>query len=141
MLRSFLYGDSTQSQMIRYAFVAGIGLVADFGTVIFTKQVLGLHYLAATCFGFLIGLLFTYILSNMVVFGTPKGNHGRLFFIFAMIGIIGLLILSLLMWILTGRLGLNYIISKVLATIVVFVWNFFARKSLYKEAGELPYEL
>jgi putative flippase GtrA len=141
MLKELLRGNSTHAQMFRYAFVAGFGLVVDFGTVIFTKQILGFHYLAAACCGFILGLIVTYILSNLAVFGKPKGNQWQLFTLFALIGIVGLGILNLLMWALTGGLGLNYIVSKALATIVVFMWNFFARKRLYKDAEELPYEL
>lgn len=128
--------------MSRYAFVAGLGLMVDFGTVIFAKQLLGLHYLVAACAGFLLGLIVTYILSNSLVFGQPKGDKRKLFILFALIGLVGLGILNLIMWALTGGIGLNYIVSKALATVVVFMWNFFARKSLYKEdAKQLPYEL
>ena len=141
MLQSFFKSSSVAAQMVRYGFVASFGLVIDFGTVIFTKQILGLHYLLAACAGFILGVIVTYILSNMVVFGQPKGDRKKLFVTFVIIGIIGLGILNLIMWGLTGGLGLNYVISKALATIVVFAWNFFARKSLYKEAEELPYEL
>jgi len=140
-LATLLKGSQTHAQFIRYGFVAAVGLVIDFGTVIFTKQILGLHYLLAACAGFILGLVVTYILSNKLVFGPPKGDAHRLFILFAIIGVIGLGILSLLMWIMTGKLGINYIASKALATIVVFMWNFFARKSLYKEAAALPYEL
>lgn len=142
MFSKLLHSPSTHAQFIRYAFVAGIGLVADFGTVIFTKQVLGFHYLIAAVCGFTVGLVITYILSNKAVFGAPKGDRRKLFILFALVGIVGLGILSVLMWILTGGLGINYIFSKALATIAVFLWNFFARKSLYKDqAKELPYEL
>ncbi len=141
MIKNILTSSSTHAQFIRYGFVAGLGLVVDFGTVIFTKQVLGFHYLLAACAGFVLGLIVTYILSNMVVFGKPKGDRRKLFAIFALIGLVGLGILNLLMWGLTGGLGLNYILSKALATVVVFMWNFFARKRLYEEAEELPYEL
>jgi len=140
-IKTLVKGNSTHAQMFRYAFVAGFGLVVDFGTVVFTKQVLGFHYLIAACAGFLLGLIVTYYLSNLMVFGAPKGDKRKLFIIFALIGLVGLGILNLLMWALTGGLGLNYIISKALATIVVFAWNFFARKQLYKDADELPYEL
>ena len=141
MLRDLLHSSATHAQLIRYAFVAGVGLAADFITVIFTKQILGFYYLLATTCGFMLGLIITYILSNKVVFGEPKGNQGKLFVLFTFIGVVGLGILSILMWLLTGRLGINYIVSKAIATIVVFIWNFFARKSLYKDAQKLPYEL
>lgn len=141
-LYKVLKSTDTRAQMFRYAFVAGFGLVIDFGAVIFTKQILGFHYLAAACAGFILGLIVTYVLSNTLVFGQPKGDKRKLFIIFTLIGLVGLGILNLLMWGLTDGFGLNYIASKALATIVVFLWNFYARKRLYKEEAErLPYEL
>lgn len=144
MPNKLLRNSSTLAQMFRYGFVAGFGLLIDFGTVIFTREVLGFHYLLAATSGFMLGLVCTYTLSNLLVFGQPKGDRRKLFLLFGLIGLIGLGILNLLMWGLTGGLGINYIISKALATIVVFMWNFFARKSLYKdepEVEQLPYEL
>jgi len=119
-------------QMMAYFVTAGVGLIVDFGTVIFFKQVLGLYYLIGICAGFLLGLAVTYFLSNRFVFGKPKDPR-RAFFLFGLIGLIGLAILNLLVWTLTSGLGVNYIVSKALATIVIFLWNFFARKRLFHE--------
>lgn len=133
---------SVPGQFVRYFLVAGVGLGVDFGTIIFTKEILGFHYLIAACSGFILGLVVTYILSNEVVFGTPKGNKHVLFILFTIIGIVGLGILNLLMWLLVSKAGLNYLFAKVLATIVVFMWNFFGRKTLYMDNTQnLPYEL
>lgn len=120
-------------QLVRYFSVALIGLVVDFGLVIFTKEILGLYYLASICIGFICGLFVTYILSNMFVFGQPKTSPKTLFFFFGVIGIVGLGILNLLVFLFTDIVGINYIISKAIATIAVFMWNFFARRSLYHD--------
>jgi putative flippase GtrA len=132
MIEKILHHDTTQ-QFVKYAFVAGGGLVIDFGTVIFTKQILHFHYLVAACCGFLLGLIFTYFFSNKFVFGMPKGDQKKVFVLFGIVGLVGLGLLNLIMWILTGNLGVNYIVAKALATIVVFVWNFFARRSLFHD--------
>lgn len=118
--------------MAGYFVVAGVGLVVDFATAIFCTEVLGWYYLIGICMGFLLGLVVTYILSNKFVFGEPGASHKKTFILFGIIGLIGLGILNLLVWALTSGLGINYIISKALATIVIFMWNFFARKSLFK---------
>lgn len=130
---SSLLSRTVARQFARYFAVAGAGLIVDFGTVIFTKQVLGLYYLLAVCCGFILGLIFTYIFSNKFVFGAPKGDHKKVFLLFGIVGLVGLGILNILMLILTGWLGINYIIAKAAATIVVFAWNFLARRTLFKE--------
>ena len=142
MLKKILTSSKTQAQLIRYFVVAAVGLVIDFATVIFTKEILGLHYLVAACCGFILGLIITYVLSNRFVFGTPKASQQKAFMLFALIGLAGLGILNLLMFLLTGKLDINYIASKALATIAVFMWNFIARKTLYDpQEISLPYEL
>jgi len=134
--------SSTHIQLVKYFLMAGIGLIVDFSTLIFTKQILKFNYLIAACCGFILGLIVTYILSNRFVFGAPKQNPQKLFILFGIIGLVGLGTLYLLMWILTGKLGVNYILAKAIATIIVFIWNFFARKTLYKDkVSDLPYEL
>lgn len=120
-------------QFIRYFGVALVGYVFDFGSLIFFKQVLNVHYLIAATIGFTIGLAVTYVLSNKYVFGESKFKSKKADFIaFALIGVVGLGALNLLMWLLTGGFHVNYIISKIAATVVVYVWNFFARRALYK---------
>jgi putative flippase GtrA len=53
------------------------------------------------------------------------------FLLFAAIGLVGLGLLNGIMWVLTDWLGLFYLWSKVGATVVVYLWNFFARRSMY----------
>jgi putative flippase GtrA len=70
----------------------------------------------------------------MFVFGESKiKSKSTEFIAFAVIGVIGLGLLNLLMWLFTDNLGINYIVSKLIATIFVYAWNFFARRSLYKD--------
>jgi putative flippase GtrA len=133
----------TVVDLFKYSAIAAIGLVLDFGSLVFFKQIVGLYYLIAVALSFILGLIVTYTLSNMFVFGEPKGSKTKVFILFGLVGVVGLGILSLLEWLFTSKIGINYIISKALATIFVFLWNFFARRTLYKDTPieELPYEL
>lgn len=117
--------------MLHYGFAASIGLVVDFGAVIFFKEILSFHYLLSVSAGFIFGLIVTFIISKKYVFGTPKGSPHKNFLLFGIIGLVGLGILNLVVWGFTDLAGINYLVSKVLATIVVFLWNFFARKTLF----------
>lgn len=121
-------------QFIRYFGVALVGYVFDFGTLILLHELLHVHYLIAATCGFIIGLIVLYILSNKYVFGESKiKSKSAEFGLFALIGLIGLAILNLLMWIFTDYFLVNYIVSKIIATIFVYMWNFFARRSLYHD--------
>lgn len=120
------------TQFLRYLIVASIGYVVDFGSLIFFKQLIGWHYLLAATIGFLAGLIIVYFLSNRFVFGDSKiKSQAGEFGLFALIGLIGLVMLNLLMWLFTDIFLFNYLISKLIATVFVYIWNFFARRTLY----------
>lgn len=95
---------------------------------------MGLHYLIGATCGFVAGLIVTYVLSERFVFSSPKvsSKFGR-FALFALIGVIGVCILNSLMWLLTDVAGLYFMVSKAAATVVVYLWNFFARRALYRD--------
>lgn len=119
-------------QFMRYFGAALIGFGVDFGTLVALKELLGLHYLIAATGGFLAGLIVVFILSNRYVFGESKIKSNSVAFgLFTLIGLVGLLVLNVLMWFLTDMIHFNYIVSKVVATIFVYAWNFFARRTLY----------
>lgn len=119
-------------QFSRYFLVAGLGYLVDIGTLFILHDFFGVHYLVAAALGFTFGLIITYIMSSLFVFGESKlTSKTAEIGLFAIIGIGGLGILAVLMWLLVDMLGLNYLLAKILATIVVYAWNFFARRSLY----------
>ena len=121
-------------QFSRYFAAAGVGYAGDFLTLIFLHQVLGVHYLLSAAAGFLVGLAVLYVISKRYVFGVSKlSSKTAEIGLFALIGVVGLGILTLLMWLLTGLLGVNYLLAKIAATVVVYSWNFFARRTLYHD--------
>ena len=78
---------------------------------------------------FLLGLLTNYVLSIAWVFSKRNvGSPWAEFAVFAVIGVVGLGMNELILWGLTGGLGLYYPVSKLVSTAVVFGWNFGARK-------------
>ncbi len=125
--------NNVLQQFVRYFGVALVGYAVDFGLLILFKEVFHQHYLLAATVGFMAGLAITYILSSKYVFGESKFKSKKAdFALFSLIGLVGLLLLNLLMWGLTDGIGVNYLASKILATIAVYLWNFFARRALYK---------
>jgi putative flippase GtrA len=121
-------------QFAKYFGAAIIGYAVDFGSLILFKEILHVHYLVSAAIGFTLGLIVLYIISNRYVFGKSKIQSKTYeFMLFTIIGLIGLGILTVLMWALTDGAHINYLISKILATVVVYGWNFFARRKLYHD--------
>lgn len=119
-------------QFWKYFLVAGLGYIVDFGTLFVLHDFFHVHYLLAAAISFILGLIVVYIMSNRYVFYDSKIRSKYVEIgIFALIGIVGLGILSVSMWALTGLLGINYLLSKIVATVGVYMWNFFARRAMY----------
>jgi putative flippase GtrA len=123
----------TTDQFVRYFVVALLGLVVDFATLVILHDVFHVFYLIAAAGGFVAGLIVNYLLSSKYVFKDSKINSKMLeFLLFGAVGLIGLGILSLSMWVLVSLIGVQYLIAKCLATVVVYVWNFVGRKAMYR---------
>ena len=121
--------DSTLIQLFRYLFVGGSAFVVDFGSLWLLAARVGLHYLVAAAVAFMLGLVTNYALSIHWVFSSRTlGNRWLEFAVFGLIGLVGLALNELIIWQCTESLGFHYLVSKVVATVTVLFWNFFARK-------------
>lgn len=120
----------TAVQLIRYGFTGGLAFTADFVIMILLVERLNVAESLAATLSFCVGLTITYILSILWVFDERRFSS-RLseFLLFALIGIIGMGMTYLLMS-LGIKLGINYILSKIIVTGIVSLWNFFAKKFL-----------
>lgn len=118
-------------QFFRYAFVGGFASLVDWG-LLFLFETLGLHYLAAAVVGFVGGLVTNFLLSKKLVFQAEEARVqvGGEFIGYAVIGLIGLGITMMLMYLLTDLCHLYFMLSKIIATFIVLVWNYLARKIL-----------
>lgn len=118
-------------QLIRYFVSGGVAFVVDASLLYILTEWLGFHYLLSTVLSYSVGLVITYIFSILWVFDSRSLDNRVLeFSVFASIGVMGLGLTSLLMWLFTSGCGLHYIISKAITTVIVFVWNFVAKKLL-----------
>ena len=143
-------------EFARYLVVGGAAFLVDWGTLYLTYQYVfigleGRQWMIATTTGsivlgdwclilatataFIAGLVFNYILSLIWVFKSAKeSNKGKTvgaFVIFAIIGIIGLLLTEVGMEFGTRWVGKEYfMVVKIFVAGVVLIWNYVARKIL-----------
>lgn len=130
-IRSVFKGktNNTLLQLLRYTFVGGFAFLIDFGTLFFLTEYVNIHYLVSAGMAFTLGLIVNYFLSVKWVFNSRAMENRLLeFLLFASIGLIGLGLNELFLWILTDILVIYYLISKIITTFIVYFWNFFARK-------------
>ena len=143
--------NSTAAQFIRYVFVGGGAAFVQWGLLVLLKEVVGLDANIANAVGFIGGLVFNYIISTLWVFDNSSvKNKAAEFTAFALIGVVGLGINQVMIWLFDKALSDSklfgglipadryYLVGQVLATGIAFFWNFFARKYLlYNKREEL----
>lgn len=140
--------NHTGLQFFRSIFVGGIATVADFGVLIVLKQLFGMSESLASVFSFIVGLTVNYVVSTVWVFSKAKVKNRVVdFIVFALIGIVGLGLTELIIAPFSekGIFGVGffvknavfgsliaveqyYIIGKLFSVVLVYMWNFFARK-------------
>jgi len=133
MIKKIVVGKANNAyiQLFRYLFAGGIAFLADVSILYFLTEYSHVHYLMSSLAGFSIGLTITYLMSIFWVFDEKsKDNKAVELTLFIIIGIIGMGLTSLFMWLFTTILLFHYLFSKILTTAIVFVWNFVAKKQI-----------
>lgn len=125
-------------EFIRYVFVGGIAFGVDFLVLYLCEEIIfkGVRYslYISNVLSFMAGIIVNYILSLKLVFlsvkDTKLGKRTRDQFLFVIIGVIGLLITELGMFIGVELFSVYYLIVKVIVAGIVMFWNYIARKKL-----------
>jgi len=116
-------------QLIRYTFVGGVAFLVDYGLLYVLTEYGHLYYLFSATLSFLFGLVVNYLLSKVWVFQRSVIQKKWIeFLVFSLIGVIGLIFTIFFLKIFTDYCSIHYMISKIITTIIVFLWNFLARK-------------
>lgn len=117
-------------QFFRYIFVGGMAFVADAFTLWVCEKFM--DYLFAAAVAFIVGLGVNYLISVKFVFSESEKvkNKVREFLIYAIIGIVGLALTEVIMYVLTDLCDIYFMASKIVAAAIVLVWNFVARKKI-----------
>jgi len=125
----FSKSDNFFLQMVRYSFAGGVAFILDFSLLVVLTEWAGINYLVSAVIGFTVGIITVFIISTYWVFPVRTyASRKKEFFIFAIIGIIGLGFNELFIWFFTEVTNYYYLVSKLIATAMVYLWNFLARK-------------
>ena len=116
-------------KIIRFIVVGGIATIIDFVYLYIFKEFLNFNVILANTLSFIISVTYNYIASITWVFDVNKNKNKNIqFIIFIIFSVVGLIINNVILYILTDKLNIYYLISKVIATLIVMVFNFVTRK-------------
>jgi len=118
-------------QFVRNPLAGQAAFFIDY-VMLFVLTELGLHYLVSAGIAFIAGSTANYFLCKKIVFNAYVPRYGNMseYAFFVIIGVIGLGLTELLMWLFTGIIGTHYMLSKIVSAAVVSLWNFFGRRFL-----------
>jgi putative flippase GtrA len=119
------------AQFIRYATVGALAFGIDTLTLYLLVEYAGMYYLAAASLGYLLGILCHYLFSIRWVFDFRRlADWRHEFALFALVGAAGLALNALIIGLLVEQTGLGYLAAKMVAGVLIVLFNFGARKLL-----------
>ena len=99
-------------------------MVIDFGTTWFCREKLKWNKYLANTIGFTLAAINNFIINRLWTFKSINPNWHVEFGKFVLFSLVGLGLNNLVVFILHGRYKVNFYVSKVIATLLVFAWNF-----------------
>ena len=116
-------------QIFKFVIVGGIATLIDWAIYYVLYNFLHIPPLVANILSFSVSVIYNYTASVKWVFDVnQEKSKKRMFIEFMIFSIIGLLLTELLLWIFIDLLSINAMISKIIATAIVMVFNFITRK-------------
>ncbi len=121
--------SSLRTEVFRSIIVSGASFLFDFGLLYLLTDVLHLFYLFSALISYGLGMVVNYLLSVKWAFGKRSmANRMAEFTIFVVIGVAGMGINALILWLWQGVLGFHYLLGRIVSAIIGYIWKFIARK-------------
>jgi len=113
-------------KFLKFGVVGFSGVFIDFGFTYLCKEIFKIQKYISNAIGFIMAASSNYILNRIWTFESHNPEIFTEYSKFLIISLIGLLINTLILWVLVSKFKKNFYISKLFAIAIVTVWNFFA---------------
>jgi len=114
-------------QFISFASIGAIGTLVHYAVLISLVQIGEIIPVVGSVIGFICGALVNYTLNYHITFRSNKQHHEAMLKFFS-VAICGLVINTIIMSLSINSLHLHYILSQMLASGLVLIWNFSCNK-------------
>ena len=126
-MKQFL--DKYMGGLFGYLIVGGLATIVEWAGFWLFSEKLSIEYLLATALAFAISTFANWLFGRLLVFrGKQQQSFLREILSVYLASIVGLLLNLLIMFLLVQLLGVEKMIAKMAATVLVFTYNYLVRK-------------
>ncbi len=111
-------------KIIKFGLAGSVGIVIDFGFTWLCKEKLKWNKYLSNIIGFSLAVINNYILNRIWTFKSTNPRWETEFGKFVLLSLIGLGLNNLFLYLFHQRLKMNFYAGKLVATLLVFIWNF-----------------
>ena len=122
-------------QVIKFGIVGVIAALVDVGVLVALKELLYVDVLVSSTISFCVSVIVNYLLSMTFVFKGKNQSKLREFIIFVLLSVGGLCLNQLVLWLGVKFSSVHYLVVKILAMVIVPIYNFITRK-IFLESKE-----
>ena len=131
MLKAQTITSCYQGRLFRFAIVGGTGTVVNLGIMYLMTDIVGLYYIFSYIIAFTAALFNNYLLNSRWTFKQEARISGLLKY--AGVSVFTLAINEGLIYLLTGKLGLWYMLSTMISILTAFLINYsISRRIVWK---------
>jgi putative flippase GtrA len=113
--------------LIKFGLTGMLGLIIDFSITWLLKDELHINKFIANAAGFTTAVISNYIINRLWTFSErERVKISRQFASFLFVSLVGLLLNSAIVYVLNEHFLLHFYVSKAIAILLVFFWNFSA---------------
>jgi putative flippase GtrA len=116
--------NSSISRIVKFSLTGCIGMAIDFSLTILLKEILEFNGYLASLLGVLGAIVVIFLINKKWTFKNDNKNINKQFFQFLIIALIGCLWNSGLLFIFNQYFFLSFYLGKLLAIMIVAIWNY-----------------
>jgi putative flippase GtrA len=124
-------------QFGRFSIVGLMAAIFHYGTLIGLVEVFSIEPVFSALAGYTLGGTVSYLLNRRWTFSSDV-RHITAVMRFALVTFVGFLLTGLSMALLTGDLGLHYLLAQIVTTGIIMFWSFWTNRLWTFTAGNRP---
>lgn len=112
------------TRLLKFGMVGAFCFVIDFGLTYFSKEKMRINKFIANSFGFCVSVICNFTLNRIWTFHSVSKDIELQFVKFIAIASFGLILSTILIYLLNEKIRMNFYLSKMVAVFIVMFYNY-----------------